>query len=194
MPTFNDGQILTGEVTPLFVESMVDLKSRLRLSGAAAEDALEIIDFTVQRVRVGFYSRLSASRIDAIRDTSPVLNPTTREETIRTLAIATEIAWCRLILMTELPQLYIDGSGNTQKIWNEEGLTREGVPNKEKEMQRLWNQILDALAIMESGELSAPPSRVSLIAPDCPQPRPGTSIGRPWTYPTDRLRNNARSW
>lgn len=187
MPTFNDGTILPSplDVEPLFL-SMDDLKARLRLSGAASTDALAIIDSAVQKVRAGFMGVVTQSRINQILNTLPVPNATTREEAIRNLATATEVLWVRYILMQELPQLWIDGSGNSSFIWNQEGLTREGVFDTSKEKQKLWKQIQEMLQQLISGELLSTTSNdVLVIGASTPQPRPGQTVNLPYSYALD---------
>lgn len=176
------------DVVPLFVKDMDLLKSRLRLSGAAAEDALAIIDMAVQKVRVGFFSHLSQFRIDSLLETDSTANPTSREEILRSLAEQTEVKWCRYILMQELPHMFMDGSGHTQTIWNQEGLTREVKPaEKQQVMAKLWSEITSALSQLDSGSLDPSTISTGTIGPKQDQPRPGASIGLGWSRPGDRF-------
>ncbi len=173
-------------VGPLFVPDMATLKARLRLTGAAASDALAIIDQAVQQVRVGFYSRLPQFRIDFLRNTASIENPTEKAQVLRALAEQTEVAWVRHTLMQELPTLFIDGSGNTQHIWNQEGMTREIRPAEKDEMlRRLWNSIISAIDQLGRDVLDPSTTAASTIGPDKKQPRPGASIGLGWSRPGD---------
>lgn len=178
--------IASDSIGPLFMADMDSLKARLRLSGAAADDALAIIDHAVQQVRVGFYSRLSSNRISTLRATSSVENPTETNQVLRSLAEQTEVMWVRYELMQQLPNMFIDGSGNTQTTWNQEGLTREIRPaEKEEILARLWSRIQSFLNQLAKGELSASSISASTIEPDETQPRPGASVGLDWRRPLD---------
>lgn len=188
MPTYNDGMFLTLGVTPLFVESKAVLLSRLRLSGTDATDALSIIDFAIQRVRKGLYGYISRYRIDSILSVPSAINPTSDEDLLRAMAEEVEVLWVRFILLQELPTLFMDSSADTHVIWNQENLTRSSGRISKKELDSLWEQILTLLAQIEAGSASPTGDAVSLIGPDCPQPRPGATVGLPYTYPTDRHR------
>lgn len=190
-PVFNDGipVVPTGDVVPLFVADMDLLRSRLRLSGTASPDALSMIDFAVQRVRVGFYSSLTEQQITDIAASPSVPNPTTQAQAMRSLAEAVEVLWVRYILMQELPHMFMDGSGRVLKDWNEEGLTRDsGSRAYEKMLESLWDQILDGLSQLSAGTLGATSDmNLATLGPTRPQPRPGKMSGLPWPRPTDRL-------
>lgn len=190
-PVFNDGipVVPSGDVVPLFVADMDLLRSRLRLSGTASPDALTMIDFAVQRVRVGVYSSLTEQQIADIVASPSVPNPTTQAQAMRSLAEAVEVLWVRYILMQELPHMFMDGSGRVLKDWNEEGLTRDsGNRAYEKMLESLWNQILDGLSQLSAGTLGATSDmNLSTLGPTRPQPRPGKMSGLPWPRPTDRL-------
>ena len=173
-------------ISPLFVSNTESLRARLRLTGAAAGDALAIIDQAILKVRIGFYSRLPEFRIAALLETESVPNPSNKAEILRCLAEQTEVAWVRHTLMQELPTLFIDGSGSTQHIWNQEGMTREIRPAEKDEMlRRLWNSIVSAIEQLGRDVLDPSTTTASTIGPDKKQPRPGATIGLDWSRPGD---------
>lgn len=153
-------------VSPLFHTNMASLKSAVRLTGAGSDDALAIIDRIVQEVRYGFYNKLGDTRINEILGFSVEDNPTTSGPLTRLLAIQVETLWVKMRLFEELPTLFMDSSGDTEQIWNQEGLTREASARDVREnvsaMQDRLNQMLDDL----EGSADPGSAEVFLLEPE----------------------------
>lgn len=168
-------------VEPLFHADMDSLKSDLRLTGAALADTLSIIDRVVQEVRYGFYDKLGQTRVAEILGFAIEENPTTTDPLTRLLAVNCETQWVKWRLFEELPVLFMDSSGETEQIWNLEGLTREASSRDLRSVAAiLENRVRDMLDDLagtgDSGE-----SEVTLLEPSETPPRPGDTIFPPVT-------------
>lgn len=142
-------------VEPLFVADMDTLKSRLRLSGAAQDDALAQIDQAVEDVRVGFYDDvqgLGVTQVTTLLAIDYAENATTAEDLLRTRANNLEVTWVRLLLMRRMPTLFMDASGSTLDTWNEEPLTRKSGRDLSAEIKRLESEVAVGLAYLGAGD------------------------------------------
>lgn len=176
-------------VTPLFVSSRASLLANLRLSStASSSDVATIIDQTTRKVRVGLYRELDSAVMTTLLATISVDNPTTAAQRNRALAEQVEIAWIRLELLRTLPVLFRDSAAGSLQDWNQEALTREGPAggsNLGEEIARLEKEVTEGIAML-NGDADEPRHiRTVLIEPDTTPPRPGTSLGLPWTRPEE---------
>jgi len=110
--------------TPVFIDSVETVKSRLRLSGAVAPDALEMIDNGIVNARIQIYARLSETRVSGIQAIAFVENPTNRTQVLRLLANQVESNLIKLFLVEHMEVRFVDGSADNQQNWNEEGILR----------------------------------------------------------------------
>lgn len=171
-------------VAPLFVASMDAVRARLRLSGVAdASDAMDAIDEAVRVVRTNIYARLGLTRVGELVGYSSTDTPTTENEILRTVAEGMEVKWVRYELLGTLPVLFMDGSGQREQAWNDEGAFRPGGPaGAEGERRRLMAEIDRALDLLSGtstigGQTTV---RASSIAPPCTRPWPGHSASPLW--------------
>lgn len=166
-------------VEPLFVVDMDTLKSRLRLSDAAASDALAQIDNAVEDVRLGFFDEeqgLGASRVTELLAISFVENATTATALERTRANNLETKWVRLLLLRRLPTLFHDASGQSLDAWNEEPLVRRQGRDLRDEISRLETEIQQELAALGSGDAGDRGIDAIVFEPEETPDRPGASI------------------
>lgn len=138
--------------TPMFVSDRSTLLTRLKLDGATVAGSLAEIDTAIQEVAVGFFRRLGASRIAAVKAITYTDTPATSDDYLRLLASLTEINWVRAKLLRVKPTLFMDASGKALQIWNDEGAFR---PNSAKaidaELADLSHKIEDGLLALENG-------------------------------------------
>ena len=128
---------------------MATLKARLRLTGTVSTDAQSIIDLALEEVRVGLFNDnggLGEATVVEILAVAFVENALTNAELRRTRANALEIKWVRMLLLRRMPTLFMDGSGVTLEMWNQEPLTRKGTSAIEKEISALESEIQDEIA------------------------------------------------
>ena len=166
-------------VAPLFVTDMTTLKAALRLTGAAASDAVAMINQAVLDARLGFIRRLGLSRCDTIAAVTFDDSPDTELEVLKALAVSTEIKWVRLNLMRVLPTAFMDGSAPTQ-TWNQEAPFRSASRSDlSTEMQKLESEIGEALDLLEGEDAIADEKTINgtSIGPDCSK-KVGNSIWR----------------
>lgn len=165
-------------IEPLFLASKDELKSRLRLSGAAQADALAQVDHAIEDVRMHIYDEdrgLGAARVTEILTVSYVENATTSAAMVRTMARSLECAWVRLLLLRRMPMIFMDASAVTQEVWNEEPVTRFGPSGVRQEIERLEQEIQDLLANLGGDEDDAGIG-VVVFEPEETPDRPGWSI------------------
>lgn len=164
-------------IEPLFVSSIAALKSGLRLTGATQPDTSAIIDRIVQEVRVGFYDSLGALRISEILAMPVEENPTSASALTRLKAIGVEICWVKLRLLYELPVLFMDSSGQTAQVWNEEGLTRQGAGRDLEDLkEHLQEKVDNGLSELAGGDAPAGKVQAHLLGPETTPPRPRESV------------------
>jgi hypothetical protein len=163
---------------PVFHANRAALKSKLRLTGSAAQDAEAILDQTIQEVRIGFYDFLGSSRVEKILAMPFSENPTTREGVMRLKAMTTETKWVKMLLLRALPVLFMDASGDSLEAWNDEAMTRQASQSDlAREINRLNTDVQDALKDLR-GDQPVDPGviAVTTIESDRRTPRPGDSI------------------
>lgn len=168
-------------IEPVFNTTVDSIRQRLKLSGATQSDTITAIEQAVREVRVGLYEELGSARVDEILTFSSTDNPTTNEELVRARAEQTEVAWVKLILVRELPVIFMDSSGNTSQIWNEESLTRDASSADLNELakvleSRVHKGLEDLVGSFEPGQ-----GAVDLIGPSSTPPRPGSTVFPPWS-------------
>lgn len=166
-------------VAPLFIASTAELKSLLRLSGAASSDVLKILDAAIKRARLQFYQRLTAPRITYILSFNTTDAPTTDGEYLREMANQQETLLVRYQLLITLPLRFLDGSGDSQQVWNDEAPFRDTSPDdREKELSRMDDEIEANFTFLE-GSSDVPAGATIhgfMLEPDEPT-RVGTSLG-----------------
>lgn len=171
-------------VAPLFVADMTTLRARLRLSGVPdSSDAMNVIDSAVQTVRTGFYTELGTERVAEIAAFASTDTPTAENEVLRTVAEGAEVKWVRYELMHLLPVLFIDGSGQREQAWNDEGAFRAangaGIERMRQALRAEIDKALDLLSgDTEIGERTS--VRSATIDPPCTRPWPGHSVSAAW--------------
>lgn len=166
-------------VAPLFVVDRDALVAELRLTAATDGDAPAIIDGTIQEVRLNFYDCLSTARVDQIVAFATAENPATPDERTKVRAEKTEVMWVRMLLLTRLPNFFLDSSGDVPQAFNEEGLTREPrIDAKGVELNRLNAEIIKSLEVLKGLEDCTIENEVqaSTFCPDVTPPRPFASI------------------
>ena len=133
---------------PLFVADEATLKSALRLSAvpASALDTEAIIDEAILRARLRFYRDLGVARTNALVALPYTATPTTEDEVIRALATTVEVKMVKCQLLRDLPNTFMDASGDVNARWNEEAPTRErGAGEFDDELRRCEQEIVAAL-------------------------------------------------
>lgn len=166
-------------VAPLFIGTIAELLEQLRLSKTTDSDGLAIIDAAIQEVRLGFFDCLDDARVTKILTFASVDNPTTDDERTRTRAEKTEVMWVRILLITRLPNFFLDSSGNVPQVFNEEGLTREPRRDaKDRELVRLNAELIKSVAILKGTEACTieDEARATTFCPDVVPDRPFQSI------------------
>jgi len=136
----------------LFAEDDAWIKARLRLTSVpvSAEDTHAIIDEGISNARLAFYRRLGRLAVQNVLDIPEVAEPSTDDQVLRTLASLTEVKLVRVFLLRELPNAFMDASGDLNKRWNEEAAFRERPrSNLEKEIIRLNEEIEQAMQELE---------------------------------------------
>lgn len=161
---------------PLFIKDLDTLQARLRLSAVDDGDAVAVINSVVEEVRIGFYTELGASRVAEIVALTEVAEPVTDDGITKLRAVNIELLWVRVTLMRRLPMLFVQGSGQTRKAWNEEGITRDArdTSNYRSEIKHLERLVVDGLAWLGGTETGL--IVVSVIEPDVAPPKPGESV------------------
>lgn len=170
-------------ISPIFVADLPTLKSRLRLSGVGASaDAEKMIEGAVLTVRSNLQRALGTARLGVLASYAHSDAPANDNEYLRLLAEETEVKWVRMELMRALPMLFMDGSGNSQQVWNDEAPFRQaGSFSIGKEIDRLQAEILQNLDALR-GDM--PPGEEATIKttdliPDSEPPAPGDSVWDP---------------
>lgn len=174
---------------PLFVASETVLKAALRLSAvpATALDTEAIIDEAILRARLRFYRDLGATRTNELAALVFTELPTTDEEVLRALANTVEVKMVKCQLLRDLPNTFMDASGDVNSRWNEEAPTRErGGGEFEDELRRCESEIVAALVDLASPD-AVDCDEVQVIdgTPDCQTafptntPRIGQSLRGP---------------
>ena len=166
-------------VAPLFIATKDALLKQLRLSSTTDSDGLAIIDGAIQEVRLGFFDCLDDDRVVEILTFASEDNPDTDDKRTRTRAEKTEVMWVRILLITRLPNFFLDSSGNLPQVFNEEGLTREPRPDaKTRELSRLNAELIKSIELLKGGVECTIENEVqaSTICPDKAPPLPFGSI------------------
>lgn len=166
--------------TPLFVADEATLKARLRLSGVdAGSDAQAIIDEAVLMVRANVYARLGDTRVTELLAISFSETFTTNDGALRAIANNLEIKWVWLILMDRLPTIFMDNSGATQEVYNEEAAFRSLDPERLDSLrERCLIQIEDMLSILSGDQEIGDVGLGRIFTQDDQEPRlyPGGSL------------------
>lgn len=163
-------------VNPLFISNVAELKSRLRLSGVDdTADAQALIEDAIREVRLGLIDRLGLSLITTLQAITFTETPDTTDEVKRFRAEFAELLWIRAILNERLPQLFVDSSGVSKQVWNDDGLVRDvGTGSVRRQSRDLIRKVRDHLAYLtgdDTGEIS-----IIVAVPDITPQRPGASI------------------
>ena len=111
----------------LFAANDAAIKSRLRLTSVpdSSEDTLAIIAEAIMWARLEFYRRLGKTTVDRLVAITEVAEPTTNDEVKRSVATQAEVNLVRVRLLRELPNAFMDASGDLNRRWNEEAPFRE---------------------------------------------------------------------
>jgi len=174
---------------PLFVADEATLKSALRLSAvpASALDTEAIIDEAILRARLRFYRDLGTARTNALVALPYTVTPTTDDEVLRALANTVEVKMVKCQLLRDLPNTFMDASGDVNARWNEEAPTRErGSFELNDELARCEQEIVAALVdLADTSGLDCDEVQVIDGTPDCQTsfptntPRVGMSLKGP---------------
>jgi hypothetical protein len=169
----------------LFATSDAVIRARLRLSSVpdSSEDTLAIIAEGIAEARLRFYRRLGRPAVQALVNIAEVAEPSTDDEVMRTLATHTEVKAVRVFLLRELPNAFMDASGDLNRRWNEEAPFRERPrSDREREIARLEEEIEQAMQELERDGDESPGDTRSVLTfdgtPDNPEeiPLPGDTI------------------
>lgn len=175
----------TNPTAPLFVPSLAELQSKLRLGGLPDEaDSVEILNEGIQTARVAFFRRLGSGTLDSLAAVSYAAEPSTNDEYLRLVAANTEVLLVRVFLMRTMPVLFRDSSGDALQSWNDEGVIREAPEGLDLDtlIRSLEDQISENMELL-AGEESAGAEtsiKVSTIGPSTAPPRPGETV---YNYP-----------
>ena len=169
----------------LFAASDAWIKARLRLSSVteSAQDTAAIIDEAISTARLAFYRRLGRPAVQDLLEITEVAEPDTDDEVLRTLASLTEVKLVRVTLLRELPNAFMDASGDLHKRWNEEAPFRERPRSDlEREVARLNEEIEQAMQELERDGDESPGDTRSVLTfdgtPEDPEsiPLPGDTL------------------
>lgn len=174
-------------VAPLFVvdennlNGRDELLRRLRLSDACSTDAQEIIDQAIEEVRVRLYDEvegLGPTRVAEILAIPYVENATSADDLLRTCANLLEVVMVRRQLLCTMPVLFMDGSGVSPEVWNEEPLTRNSFDEVQEQIRKLDQEIASKMEALRGDPCEQGVVDVSVFGPpaNCPPPRPGDSL------------------
>ena len=170
-------------ISPLFVADADTLRASLRLSAlnTSPSDAAALVDDAMREVRLAFQRRLGMERVNVLVaiDYDPTsAAPASDDEMLRECANLTEILWVRKLLLTRLPTVFRDASGEARLDFNTEALTRETAEaDRNAELDRLTATIEDNLDFL-AGRTSVQDSwKATTFSPTCPF-RPGQSVFR----------------
>ena len=156
---------------PLFVADEATLKASLRLSAvpASALDTEAVIDEAILRARLRFYRDLGVARTNVLVALPFTETPTTEDEVLRALATTVEVKMVKCQLLRDLPNTFMDASGDVNHRWNEEAPTRErGSFELNDELARCEQEIVAALVDLAAPEtLDCDEVQVIDGTPDC---------------------------
>jgi len=166
---------------PLFVATVEELKSKLRLASIPAGQGADILfDETLLAVRTHFYRALGPARVAELAALPFNENPATEDEILRAVANTTEVKWMRMELMRVLPTLFKDSSADQHQVYHDEALFRETPGDQLSiERERLWSDIQENLELLRGDEeLDEEVQGISASTPesDSTAPRPGQSV------------------
>ena len=152
----------------LFAPSDAWIKARLRLTSVpvSSTDTLAIVDEAIVNARLEFFRRLGGTRVSRLLAFSVVAEPTSDEEVLRALASLTEVKLVRVALLRELPNAFMDASGDLQKRWNEEPFRERPRSDREREVSRLNDEIEQAMQMLARDEGEAPGDERSVFVYD----------------------------
>lgn len=139
----------------LFAASDASIKAKLRLSAvsASATDTQAVFDEAVLGARLDFHRRLGRDRVVALLAIAEVAAPATSDEVLRSLASLTEVKMVRVALLRELPNAFMDASGDLNRRWNEEAPFRERPrSDRELEVRRLLDEVEEAMQMLAGDE------------------------------------------
>lgn len=167
----------------LFAASDDAIKARLRLSSVpvSSTDTLAIIAEAISWTRLEFYRRLGRDQVNDLSALTEVASPSTNDEVRRALATLIEVKLVRLYLLRELPNAFMDASGDLNKRWNEEAPFRERPrSDREREITRLIDEIEQSMQLLaEDGEESPGDERTIFAYDGTPadeSPLPGDTL------------------
>lgn len=169
--------------SPVFVTSIDELKSKMRLSGLPSSgDGDAQFDEAVLLVRTGLYRELGATVIDSVLAIPFTENPVDDQGVRRATASSIEVKWVRAELMRLLPMMFIDGNANQRQVYHDEAAFREASQRQlDDERRRLMNDVEIGLELLRQS--SDPGSDQQQIIADSVEPdsapRPGDTVV-PW--------------
>lgn len=165
-------------VAPLFVATMDELRQAVRLSTEALNnEAVQILDRAVLEVRVGCYDRLGATLVASLKAVTPSDAPTTSDELSRARAEQVEVSWVKLVLLRELRALFMDASGQTGRVWNEEATFRDSSSRDIRELMDSLRSVVDeGIEALKSGGADNTSVRAEALSPAVTPPRPFDSV------------------
>ena len=169
---------------PLFVESKIELKKRLRLSGVPdIQDADIQIDEAISVIRVHLMTSLTPTAAIALAAVPLDRNPTDTAGQVRLAAAVVETKWVMWELLCVMPVRFADGTSELQS-WAEEGIWRDKDADLLAQLKdKLFNDIQLLLDLINGGGAVPSSVQVAVIGPDfasCPPPRPGDSAQVAW--------------
>jgi len=169
----------------LFAQDDAWIRSRLRLTSVpdSSEDTLAIVDEAISSARLSFYRRLGRPAVQRLLDIAEVASPDSDDEVLRSLASLTEVKLVRVVLLRELPNAFMDASGDLNRRWNEEAPFRERPrSDREREIARLLEEIEQAMQELERDGDESPGDTRSVLTfdgtPEDPDsiPLPGDTL------------------
>lgn len=172
-------------VQPLFVASIEALKLRLRVGEVDKPGFNAQLEQAVEDVRLGFYDELKglgASRVATLLAISYVENSTDATELLRTRANNLETLWVRLLLMKRQPTVFLDASGVTLEMWNDEPLVRKGERSLAAEIAAVESEVVEGLAYLRNGDEDDVGASVIVFQPSTTPDLPGASIYKNRNY------------
>lgn len=142
-------------VAPTFIASMAVLKQQLRLSGTVGTDALAVIDSAVVKARKRIAATLGAATVIALQGLAYDENAITENALRRARANDLELSLVRVHCLRMMPVLFMQNSGGTKEVWNNEAATRAADPLfLSKEIARIEAEIVEDFAVLAEGGLT----------------------------------------
>ena len=165
------------EASPLFVKDRGSLLKSLRLDEDIRDESMaRAVSDALIDARVGIYDSLGSGTVDSINATEATQTPSTSDQLRRARAASMETLWVKKLLIERLPSYIATATGVSLNDWNETNLVRQGPDGREVEINRLDQQVKEALDSLKGDDNPSAPN-VTTIGPDETNKYPGEEFG-----------------